>query len=49
VEDLGARLRAILSLPPEQRARLREAARRAAERLWSWEHVGAALLEASGV
>ena len=49
VEDLCDRLRAILALRLEERARLRAAARRAAERLWSWERVGAALLEASGV
>ena len=49
VEDLTAKLRAILALSPEERVKLREAARRAVVRLWSWERVGAALLEASGL
>jgi glycosyltransferase involved in cell wall biosynthesis len=48
VEDLSDRLQAILALHREQRAQLRASARRAAVRLWSWEHVSAALLEASG-
>jgi glycosyltransferase involved in cell wall biosynthesis len=49
VADLMDKLRTILSLPPEQRRRLRESARRVAVRRWSWQHVSAALLEASGV
>ena len=49
VDDLTARLQAILSLRPEERARLQQAARRAAVKHWSWERVGAALLDASGL
>jgi len=48
VGDLSDRLQAILALRPEQRTQLRVSARRAAVRRWSWEHVSAALLEASG-
>jgi glycosyltransferase involved in cell wall biosynthesis len=44
VDDLTARLRAILALPPSERAELGAAARRAAVRLWSWEGVAANLL-----
>jgi glycosyltransferase involved in cell wall biosynthesis len=48
VGDLSDRLRAILALRPERRMQLRLSARRAAVGRWSWEHVSAALLEASG-
>ncbi len=48
LDDLCGRLGTLLALRPEERAELRRAARRAAERLWSWERVGVALLEASG-
>lgn len=44
VDDLTAKLGAILGLPPDQRAALGAAARRAAVRLWSWEGVAASLL-----
>jgi glycosyltransferase involved in cell wall biosynthesis len=49
VDDLTAKLRALLTLDPGERARLRAAARKAAMKHWSWERVGAALLEASGL
>jgi len=42
--DLAAKLQAILALPPEERRRLGEAARRAVVRHWSWERVAALLL-----
>ncbi|MGB2952103.1 MAG: glycosyltransferase family 4 protein [Gaiellaceae bacterium] len=44
VDDLRATLRELLALPPEERARLRAAARRAAEKLWSWQSVAERLL-----
>jgi glycosyltransferase involved in cell wall biosynthesis len=44
LEDLTATLQAILALEPTERARLGAAARRAAERLWSWEGVARTLL-----
>ena len=43
--ELRARLAELLSLPPAERARLREAARRAAVERWSWAHVAERLLE----
>jgi glycosyltransferase involved in cell wall biosynthesis len=46
--DLHDKLQAILALHPAQRMQLRASARRAAVKRWSWEHVSAALLEASG-
>jgi glycosyltransferase involved in cell wall biosynthesis len=46
--DLAAKLRAILALPPTERARLAAAARRAAERRWSWERIAALILSARG-
>jgi glycosyltransferase involved in cell wall biosynthesis len=49
VEDLTAKLTALLALTPEERTELQQAARRAAVASWSWERVGAALLEASGL
>jgi len=45
VEDLRAKLRAILDLPPEKRRRLGAAARRAAVARWSWASVADRLLE----
>jgi glycosyltransferase involved in cell wall biosynthesis len=41
---LRERLEAILALPPERRAAVGEAARRAVERRWSWKVVAARLL-----
>jgi glycosyltransferase involved in cell wall biosynthesis len=41
---LRERLEAILALPPERRAALGEAARRAVEHRWSWKVVAARLL-----
>jgi glycosyltransferase involved in cell wall biosynthesis len=43
--DLGAKLRALLSLPAADRAALREAARAAAVERWSWAHQAQLLLE----
>jgi glycosyltransferase involved in cell wall biosynthesis len=43
--DLAEKLRRLLALELEQRAELGRAARRAAERLWSWEGVANRLLE----
>jgi glycosyltransferase involved in cell wall biosynthesis len=42
--DLAAKLTEILALRPEEWRALSEAARRAAVRLWSWEHVAQLLL-----
>ena len=42
--DLAAKLAEILALRPEEWRALSEAARRAAVRLWSWEHVAQLLL-----
>jgi glycosyltransferase involved in cell wall biosynthesis len=42
--DLAAKLTEILALAPEEWRALSEAARRAAVRLWSWEHVAQLLL-----
>jgi glycosyltransferase involved in cell wall biosynthesis len=44
LDDLTARLRAILALPPGERAAMGAAARRAVLRRWSWDGVAAALL-----
>jgi glycosyltransferase involved in cell wall biosynthesis len=44
LDDLTAKLGAILALGPKDRAQLGEAARRAAVRLWSWEGVATSLL-----
>ena len=46
--ELGRRLEEIISLPQNDRAALREAARKAAEERWSWAGVGHRLLEACG-
>ncbi|MGZ4359916.1 MAG: glycosyltransferase family 4 protein [Gaiellaceae bacterium] len=43
--DLRARLEELLSLAPRERAELGRAARRVAERRWSWSSVAASLLE----
>jgi glycosyltransferase involved in cell wall biosynthesis len=43
--DLRAKLRAVLALPPERRTALGEAARRAAVERWSWSSVAERLLE----
>jgi glycosyltransferase involved in cell wall biosynthesis len=47
VHELAEKLAALLALPESERARLREAARRAAVERWSWEHVAGAILAAS--
>jgi glycosyltransferase involved in cell wall biosynthesis len=44
VDDLTAKLGALLTLAPEERARLGEAARRAAVTRWSWASVADRLL-----
>jgi glycosyltransferase involved in cell wall biosynthesis len=44
--ELRERLAELLGLPPEEHARLREAARRAAVERWSWAHVADRLLKA---
>ena len=44
--DLSAKLRRLLSLPPEDRRALREGARRAAVGRWSWAGVARRLLDA---
>src|ERR1700693_2848806 len=46
--DLAAKLNELLVLPPETRAELGSAARRAAVELWSWTSVAARLLEPIG-
>jgi glycosyltransferase involved in cell wall biosynthesis len=43
-DDLLDKLRTLLALPPEERAALGEAARRAATAHWSWSHVAEQLL-----
>ncbi|HET9214566.1 MAG TPA: glycosyltransferase family 4 protein [Gaiellaceae bacterium] len=48
VDDLAATLAALLALPAAERRRLGQAARRAAERLWSWERIAALILSARG-
>jgi glycosyltransferase involved in cell wall biosynthesis len=44
-DDLEEKLRRLLALKPDERAELGRAARRAAERRWSWEGVANRLLE----
>ena len=44
-DDLAEKLRQLLTLAPEERAELGRAARRAAERRWSWTSVADRLLE----
>jgi glycosyltransferase involved in cell wall biosynthesis len=44
VDDLAAKLAALLDLPDTDWRRLSEAARRAVERRWSWERVGGLIL-----
>jgi glycosyltransferase involved in cell wall biosynthesis len=48
VADLAAKLEELLALPPESRAELRAAARRAAVERWSWTSVATRLLEPIG-
>jgi glycosyltransferase involved in cell wall biosynthesis len=43
--DLAEKLRTLLALDPDERARLRESARRAVVELWSWAGVARRLLE----
>jgi glycosyltransferase involved in cell wall biosynthesis len=45
VDDLARKLQELMALPPEQRARLTAAARRAVELRWSWAGVAAKLLQ----
>jgi glycosyltransferase involved in cell wall biosynthesis len=45
VEELRAKLRELLALPADERARLEAAARRAATTRWSWSSVAQRLLE----
>jgi glycosyltransferase involved in cell wall biosynthesis len=47
-EDLAAKLNALLTLPRAEWEELSAAARRAAVRRWSWEHVAALLLSRHG-
>jgi glycosyltransferase involved in cell wall biosynthesis len=47
-DDLAVKLGALLALSPAERRLLGAAARRAAERLWSWEHISALILSARG-
>jgi glycosyltransferase involved in cell wall biosynthesis len=44
-DDLAEKLQRLLSLSPRERAELGRAARRAAEKRWSWEGVASRLLE----
>jgi glycosyltransferase involved in cell wall biosynthesis len=48
VDDLAAKLAAILALPEEERRLLGAAARRAAESNWSWERIATLILSARG-
>jgi glycosyltransferase involved in cell wall biosynthesis len=48
VDDLAAKLGALLALPADERRRLGAAGRRAAKRLWSWERIAALILSARG-
>jgi len=48
VDELAAKLQAILALPAEERGLLGAAARRAAESLWSWERIATLILSARG-
>jgi glycosyltransferase involved in cell wall biosynthesis len=45
VDDLAEKLRRLLELPPEERARLGKGARRAAVERWSWRSVAESLLQ----
>jgi glycosyltransferase involved in cell wall biosynthesis len=47
-DDLAAKLAALLALPAGERRLLGTAARRAAERFWSWERIAALILSARG-
>jgi glycosyltransferase involved in cell wall biosynthesis len=47
-DDLAAKLAALLALPREEWSELASAARRAAERRWSWERIAALLLSRHG-
>jgi glycosyltransferase involved in cell wall biosynthesis len=46
VDDLAAKLEALLALPADERRRLTEAARRATVERWSWSSVAHRLLAA---
>jgi glycosyltransferase involved in cell wall biosynthesis len=48
VDDLAAKLAAILALPEEEHRLLGAAARRAAESNWSWERIATLILSARG-
>lgn len=48
VDDLAAKLAAILALPRGERARLSQSARRAAISLWSWDRIAALILSDHG-
>jgi glycosyltransferase involved in cell wall biosynthesis len=48
VDELAAKLAAILALPADERHLLGAAARRAAESLWSWERIAALILSGRG-
>ena len=48
VDDLTAKLSAILALPADERRLLGAAARRAAESLWSWERIATLILSRGG-
>jgi glycosyltransferase involved in cell wall biosynthesis len=48
VDDLAAKLQAILALPEDERRALGAAARRAAESLWSWERIATLILSPGG-
>ena len=48
VDELAAKLTAILALPDEERRLLGAAARRAAESHWSWERIATLILSARG-
>jgi glycosyltransferase involved in cell wall biosynthesis len=48
VDDLAAKLEAILALPEDERRLLGAAARRAAESHWSWERIATLILSARG-
>jgi glycosyltransferase involved in cell wall biosynthesis len=45
VDDLRAKLRRLLALPPEERAELAARARKVTEERWSWAQVAGRLLE----
>jgi glycosyltransferase involved in cell wall biosynthesis len=48
VDELAAKIDAVLALPAAERARLREAARRAVVTHWSWERIAALILSPRG-